>query len=201
MGLMDEVSVHELTQMTKGRKDVSLVSFLMKATSMALEDFPELNATVNEDASEILLNPHHHLGLAMDTPRGLLVPVVAHTDQKSVMEIHAEISKLKEQGKLNKLGPAQLITPTFTLSNIGSLGGTHATPLIAPPQLGIGAFGRAKRVPVFESPSSMAVREDRIMPVSWTADHRFLDGATLARFSNRFKHLLEHPLEMLIRLR
>lgn len=200
MNLMEEVevdAVHELVTQVKGQ--VSMLSIFIKCTSLALLDYPQLNAVVNQDVTEINVFPYHNIGIALDTPNGLMVPVVPNVEQKSVFEITEVLNRFKlSQGKLSR---SDLVGATISLSNIGSLGGSYATPLIAPPQVAIGAFGRAKRVPIFTSPTSMDVKQVRIMPVSWAADHRVLDGATLARFSNRFKQLVENPIQLIMRLR
>jgi 2-oxoisovalerate dehydrogenase E2 component (dihydrolipoyl transacylase) len=201
LGFMDDIAVDETFRVVAGRKDITMLSVLIKATSMALEDFPELNSITNEDVTELRINSMHNLGIAMDTPRGLLVPVITDVKSRSVFDIAKELKRLKEVGIAGKLSKQDLSGATFTISNIGSVGGTYASPVITPPQVAIGAFGRAKRIPVFESSTSMNVKEARMMPVSWAADHRVIDGATVARFSNRFKSLVENPIEMLLRLR
>jgi 2-oxoisovalerate dehydrogenase E2 component (dihydrolipoyl transacylase) len=200
LGFMDEVRVDEAFKCVAGRKDVTMLCVLIKAASLALEDYPDLNATVDAEVTELRINHEHNLGIAMDTPRGLLVPVIADVRSKSVFDIAKELNRLKELGAAGKLGMQELSGGTFSLSNIGSVGGTYASPVIMPPQVAIGAFGRAKRVPVFESPHSLVVKEARVMPISWSADHRVIDGATVAKFSNRFKALVENPVDMLLRM-
>lgn len=200
MTLMEQVDVteaHRLVKQTQGA--VSLLGVFIKCTSLALLDFPHLNASPNAEVTELTVHAQHDIGVAMDTPGGLLVPVIRRVETKSVLDICQELDRFKlSQGKLER---RDLVGATFTLSNIGSVGGGYATPLIAPPQAAIGAFGRALRVPVFASPTSLEVREARMMPVSWAADHRVLDGAYLARFSNTFKRLVENPMAVLVRLK
>ncbi|KAH9258198.1 hypothetical protein BASA81_003782 [Batrachochytrium salamandrivorans] len=200
MTLMEQVDVteaHRLVKQTQGA--ASLLGVFIKCTSLALLDFPHLNSSPNSEVTELTIHPQHDIGVAMDTPGGLLVPVIRQVETKSVLDICQELDRFKlSQGKLER---KDLVGATFTLSNIGSVGGGYATPLIAPPQAAIGAFGRALRVPVFASPASLEVREARMMPVSWAADHRVLDGAYLAKFSNKFKHLVENPMAVLVRLK
>lgn len=201
LGYMDDINVDNVYQLSRGRKDFTMLSIFIKAVSLALSDYPELNSTVNEDVTELKMRYDHNIGIAMDTPRGLIVPVIPEVQKKSVFDITKEINHLKEKGQLGKLGPADLADPTITLSNIGSIGGTYASPIILPPQVAIGALGKAKRIPLFETPTSMIIKEARIMPVSWVADHRVIDGASVARFSNRFKFFVENPIEMLVRMK
>jgi len=200
MGYMDEVNVDAALKAVSGRKDITMLCVLIKATSLSLEDFPDLNAYTDPDCTELRIQSDHNIGIAMDTPRGLMVPIISDVRSRSVIDIAKELSRLKDLGAAGKLGMGDLTGGTFSLSNIGSVGGTYASPVIVPPQVCIGAFGRAKRVPVFESSTSMTVKEARMMAVSWSADHRVIDGATIARFSNRFKALVENPIDMLLRM-
>jgi 2-oxoisovalerate dehydrogenase E2 component (dihydrolipoyl transacylase) len=200
LGYMEDVRVDEAMKLISGKKELTLLSVLIKATSMALVAYPELNSAVDQDATELRMHSDHNIGIAMDTPRGLMVPVIHDVKNRSILDVSNALTRLKELGLNNKLSPSDLSNATFTLSNIGSVGGTYACPIIVPPQVAIGALGRAKRVPVFESATSMVVKEARIMPVSWSADHRVIDGATIAKFCNQFKFYVENPQEMTLRM-
>ena len=200
LGYMEDVNVDEALKVVAGRKDLTLLCVLIKAASMALVHYPELNAHANPEATELRVYEDHNIGIAMDTPRGLMVPVIQDVKSRSVLDIAKELKRLRELGASGKLGMADLANGTFSISNIGSIGGTYASPVIVPPQVAIGAFGRAKRIPVFESPQSMVVKEARIMPVSWSADHRVIDGALIARFCSQFKLYVENPADMLLRM-
>jgi 2-oxoisovalerate dehydrogenase E2 component (dihydrolipoyl transacylase) len=200
LGYMEEVQVDDALKLLAGRKNITLLSLLIKATSMALLEHPELNAHCSEEATELRVHADHNIGIAMDTPRGLFVPVLHDVRAMTVMDVAKDLTRLKELGQSGKLSIQDLSGATFSLSNIGSIGGTYASPVIVPPQVAIGAFGRAKRVPVFESSTSMNVKEARLMPVSWSADHRVIDGATIARFCSLFKNYVEHPSEMVLKM-
>ena len=148
----------------------------------------------------------------MDTPRGLLVPNVKGVQGRTVMEIAGELARLQALAAAGKLGADDLADGTFTLSNIGTIGGTYASPVLFAPQVAIGALGKIARLPRYAStlPSAAArgVGADlhdlvpaHILYVSWAADHRVVDGATMARFSNAFKGFVESPSSMLAHLR
>lgn len=200
LGYMEDVIVDEALKLVDKKRNLTLLSILIKATSLALVEFPELNAHCNEDATELKVHSDHNVGIAMDTPRGLFVPVIHDVRAMSVLDISKELVRLKDLGQSGKLGLKELSGATITLSNIGSIGGTYASPVIVPPQVAIGAFGRAKRIPVFENNTSMNVKAVQIVPVSWCADHRVIDGATIARFCAAFKYYVENPGEMLLKL-
>jgi 2-oxoisovalerate dehydrogenase E2 component (dihydrolipoyl transacylase) len=134
----------------------------------------------------------------MDTPQGLLVPSIKKVHQMSVLEIAEELNRLQDLGSRGKLGAADLKDGTFSLSNIGSIGGTYAKPVILPPQVAIGALGKVQKLPRFDSNDNLI--KAHIMNVSWSADHRIIDGATMARFSNLMKSYIENPATMILDL-
>lgn len=188
---------------------MSYMPLLIKATSLALRQFPMLNAAVNADVSEMTYFADHNIGIAMDTPKGLVVPVLRQVQRKSVWDIARELGALQEAAAAGALTEAQLSGGTFSLSNIGSVGGTYAVPVVVVPQVAIGALGRLQVVPRYTDkqgrPAAIEaihdgdaeVRPVTIMNVSWSADHRVVDGATVARFSNLWKQYVEHPQRML----
>jgi len=126
---------------------LSYMPLIIKATSLALLQFPMLNATVNSDVTEMIYHGNQNIGIAMDTPKGLIVPVIRAVQLKSIVEIAAELNTLQDAAMKGTLTEAQLSGGTFTLSNIGSVGGTYATPVLVVPQVTIGAFGRLQVVP------------------------------------------------------
>merc|ERR1739838_1151166 len=135
----------------------------------------------------------------MDTPQGLLVPSIKKVHQMSVLEIAEELNRLQVLGAAGQLGTADLSGGTFSLSNIGSIGGTYAKPVILPPEVAIGALGKIYTVPKYVPNGDL--RPAQGMNVSWSADHRCIDGATMARFSNMWKDYLECPSSMLLDLK
>ncbi len=175
---------------------ISYLPFIIKATSMALRQFPQLNAHVNAGCTEVTYKASHNIGLAMDTARGLLVPNIKDVQSKSVWQIASDLNRLQQLGKAGMIGRGDLSGGTFTLSNIGTIGGTYAKPLVVVPEIVIGALGKIQTLPRFNSAG--AVVPHNLMVVSWSADHRVVDGATCARFSNLWKHYIEHPTAMLL---
>ncbi|XP_045442792.1 lipoamide acyltransferase component of branched-chain alpha-keto acid dehydrogenase complex, mitochondrial isoform X2 [Pipistrellus kuhlii] len=141
----------------------------------------------------------HNIGVAMDTQQGLIVPNVKSVQARSVVDIAAELNRLQKLGSLGQLSTADLTGGTFTLSNIGSIGGTYARAVILPPEVAIGALGAIKPLPRFSQKGD--VYKAHIMKVSWSADHRVIDGATMSRFSNLWKSYLENPAAMLLDLK
>lgn len=216
--LGEEISMTKLVHSRKELKSVakeqglslSYMPFLIKAASLALHQYPALNATVNEEVSEIRQHSSHNIGVAMDTPSGLVVPVIHNVQNKSLFDITADLMSLQQKASTGKLGEQDLKGGTFTLSNIGSIAGTYATPVLVVPQVAIGAFGRMQTVPryVNKRTGQMASMEEiekgyaeveatHIMNVSWSADHRVVDGASVAKFSNAWRSMIENPLMLL----
>ena len=177
---------------------ISYMPFIIKATSLALEQFPILNATVNADVSAMTYHANHNIGVAIDTSKGLVVPVIKNVQNKSIFDIAQELILLQESAVKGTLTEAQLSNGTFSLSNIGSIGGTYVVPVVVVPQVAIGAFGRQQLVPRYMNDDPEAeIKPVTIMNISWSADHRVIDGATVARFSNLFKRYVEEPSLML----
>jgi len=206
-GYKDEV---DMTQLVKLRSELraaclergiklSYMPFIVKACSLALLHYPILNSTLDAQADTITYKASHNIALAMDTPMGLLVPSIKGVQGLSVFEIALELNRLQQLGVAGKLSTSDLSGGTFSLSNIGSIGGTYAKPVILPPQVAIGALGKMMTVPRYTDSGDL--RPAQIMNVSWSADHRCIDGATMARFSNTWKGFLETPASMLLDLK
>ncbi|KAL3318817.1 hypothetical protein Ciccas_002517 [Cichlidogyrus casuarinus] len=182
----------------KQNSNISFMPFMIKAASIGLKEFPVLNAHMNSNDESITYKANHNIGVAMDTKEGLLVPNVKSVQNLSITAIAKELDRLKSSGKSGKLSPSDLSGGTFTLSNIGSIGGTYTKPIILLPEVAIGGVGKIQRLPRFQDDDS--VYPAYILTVSWVADHRVIDGATLASFSNRWKQLLEDPFSLVIDL-
>lgn len=220
--LMEEIGMDALVKLRgelKGTAEkqglkLSYLPFVLKAASLALQQYPMLNATTNADVTEVTHHASHNIGVAMDTPNGLVVPVIKGIQNKSIMELAAELMDMQEKAQTGKLTEHDLKGGTFSLSNIGSIGGTYATPVLVVPQVAIGAFGRMQVLPRYvssttgkaataadvESGTAVAV-PSTVMNISWSADHRVVDGATVARFSNAWKGYIEQPSSMLSAMR
>lgn len=206
-GYKDEVDLTQLVQLRYELKAVaesrgvklSYMPFFIKAASLALLQFPILNSSVDEACQNITYKAAHNIGLAMDTSQGLLVPNVKNVQVLSVLDIAGELNRLQMLGTVGQLGTSDLSGGTFTLSNIGSIGGTYAKPVILPPEVAIGALGKIQVLPRFNA--KFEVVKAHVMNVSWSADHRIIDGATMSRFSNLWRSYLETPGSMLLDLK
>ena len=197
-------------------KKLLFLPLAIKAASKALEQYPWLNASFDDTKQEATLWKDHNIGIAMDTPRGLIVPVLKQCQDKSLPELAEELKRLKEAVRSSAEGgggggglPVEdLKGATFTLSNVGAIGGggTYMSPVITPPQVAIGAMGQIRRLPRFvtsttDPTKSREVEEAHICTVSWAADHRVVDGATVARFNKTWKGYMEDPVRLLLELR
>ncbi|XP_062308660.1 lipoamide acyltransferase component of branched-chain alpha-keto acid dehydrogenase complex, mitochondrial [Osmerus eperlanus] len=206
-GYCDEVDLTRLVELRAELKSLSesrgvklsYMPFFIKAASLGLLHFPILNASVDEFCQNITYKVAHNIGLAMDTNQGLLVPNVKNVQVLSVFDIAVELNRLQTLGANGQLGTADLMGGTFSLSNIGSIGGTYAKPVILPPEVAIGALGKIQILPRFNSAGDVA--KAHIMNVSWSADHRIIDGATMCRFSNLWRSYLENPSTMVLDLK
>lgn len=176
----------------------TMMPLLIKAMSMALAEYPILNASISEDGTEVIYKGQHNIGLAMDTPTGLLVPNVKDVQSKSVLEIATELTRLQADASAGKLGMADLKDGTFSISNIGNLGGTYTGPVVNLPEVAIVGLGKTRPVPRYDEAGNLV--KTHMMQISWTADHRIIDGATMARFSNAWIGYLEAPATMLLHL-
>ncbi|XP_025053061.1 lipoamide acyltransferase component of branched-chain alpha-keto acid dehydrogenase complex, mitochondrial, partial [Alligator sinensis] len=206
-GYCDEIELNQLVQLREELKPLaqargvklSFMPFFLKAASLALLHYPVLNTSVDENCQNITYKASHNIGIAMDTEQGLIVPNVKSVQVRSVFEIASELNRLQSLGSSGQLGTNDLTGGTFTLSNIGTIGGTYAKPVILPPEVAIGALGKIQALPRFNGKGE--VFKAQIMNVSWSADHRIIDGATMARFSNLWKSYLENPASMLLDLK
>lgn len=175
----------------------TFLSVMMKAISQSLVQFPRLNAHLNISADHqpatLSLHGAHHFGIAVDTPEGLVVPVVRDVQNHSVFSLAAEVERLASLAKTGRLSPADMQGSTLTVSNIGSIGGTAASPVIVPPTTSIVAIGRVEAVPGYVTcaDGNEAVMKRQKVTLSWSADHRIHDGATIARFADAVKKKLE----------
>ncbi|XP_037105332.1 lipoamide acyltransferase component of branched-chain alpha-keto acid dehydrogenase complex, mitochondrial isoform X2 [Syngnathus acus] len=207
LGLCEQVDLSRLVALRAELKTearghglkLSYMPFFIKAASLCLTRFPILNASLDESCQNITYKASHNIGVAMDTSLGLLVPTVKNVQLLSILEVAQELNRLQELGAAGQLGTADLSGGTFSLSNIGSIGGTYAKPVILPPEVAIGALGKIQVLPRFDV--SGHVTRAHIMNVSWSADHRIIDGATMCRFSNMWRDFLQNPASMLLHLK
>lgn len=181
---------------------LSYLSLIIKAVSLALENYPLLNARVDsndEKAPKMVMRPNHNIGVAIDTPQGLLVPNIKNVQAHSINSIAEELSRLQQLALVGKLSARDLTGGTLTVSNIGSIGGTYVAPVIVQSEVAILGIGKSRTIPAFAK-NGEVIRKD-VMNFSWSADHRVVDGATMARMAERVKGYVEEPASMLVRLR
>ena len=200
---VDELDVTELMQLRRALNEqhgtdqlkVTLMPLFIKALSLALKQFPIINSRANADFTELTYLASHNIGMAVDGANGLLVPNIKAVEQRSILDIATQVMALTASARSGKINPADLKGGSITISNIGAIGGTLATPIINKPEVAIVALGKIQSLPRFDPQGNVVARN--IMTVSWSGDHRVIDGGTIARFNNCWKSYLEKPATML----
>ncbi|MFO0747906.1 MAG: 2-oxo acid dehydrogenase subunit E2 [Myxococcota bacterium] len=183
----------------KGVK-LTYLAFIAKATLLALQRFPKMNARVDDQAMELVLRKHVHLGIAAATEPGLVVPVVKHADRMTLLELAFHIQGLGDRARANTLKPDELKGSTFTITSLGKLGGLMATPIINHPEVGIlSVHAMQKRAVVLDDGADTIVARRR-MNLSLSFDHRVIDGHEGAAFAQVVKAYLEDPELMLLEM-
>lgn len=197
---VDVTNILELREIwKKSNQSISATALFLKAISIALKDYPIFNARLNEEEETIELIKEHHIGIATDTEDGLIVPVIRNVERKSLKEIHANLKDLTKKAQDNKLSMKELTGGSFTISNVGPLGGSiGATPIINQPEVGLISFHKTKKRPVVNEQEEIVIRS--IMNISMSFDHRVADGATAVAFTNRLTQLLEEPKLLMLEL-
>jgi len=193
----DLIALRERSRAVAAAQDVhmTLLPFIMKAVVAALRQHPMLNACLDEEHNRLILKRYYHLGIATDTPEGLIVPVVRHVDQKNLLTLASELARLTELARTRRLTPADLHGGTFTISNYGAIGGIFGTPMLHVPEVAILGVGKLLQKPVVHD-GAVAVRT--ILPLSLTFDHRALDGAAAQRFLNEVMAYLAEPARLML---
>ncbi|KAB1192949.1 2-oxo acid dehydrogenase subunit E2 [Haloferax sp. MBLA0076] len=194
----DEVDVTELVELRSQLKPVAeerdtkltYMPFVMKAVIAALKDFPYINSQLDEENEEIVLRDEYNIGVAAATDAGLMVPVVHDADRKGMLQIADEMNELVEKARNRKISPGEMRGGTFTITNIGGIGGEYATPIVNYPEVAILALGAIKDKPRVVDGE---IVPRKVLTLSLSFDHRIVDGAQGARFTNRIKELLEDP--------
>ena len=200
----EEIDITELIKLRLELKEVyakqdiklTMMPFFMKAISLALKEFPVINSQVNDDCTELTYFNDHNIGMAVDSKIGLLVPNVKQVQNKSIVELALDITRLTNDARSGRVESSDLKGGTITISNIGAIGGTVATPIINKPEAAIVALGKVQTLPRFNEQDEVEARS--IMQVSWSGDHRVIDGGTIARFNNLWKSYLENPSAMMM---
>lgn len=201
---MDEVDISKLYDLRKKYKDslkdedinLTYMPFIIKAAITALKQLPEFNASLDMDKDELILKKYYDIGIAADTERGLMVPVIREADRLSIIQLAKAVEDVSARAKNNTIELSELKGSTFTITNYGSIGGYFGIPIINYPESGVLGLGRVTKKPI--------VRDDEIviaqvLPLSLSYDHRIIDGASGARFLNIIKELLSEPELLLLK--
>jgi pyruvate dehydrogenase E2 component (dihydrolipoyllysine-residue acetyltransferase) len=174
---------------------LTLLPFVIRAVVAALQRYPIFNASYDDDKQEIVLKKYYHIGIAVDSPQGLLVPVIRDADKKTVLQLAQDLVQLSGKARDGKLTADEMRGGSFTITNIGAIGGTAFTPIINWPEVAILGLARTQDRPAVQS---NALVNRKKLPLILTFDHRVTDGAQGARFVNEVKQYLENPLLLLL---
>lgn len=204
--LVDEVDVTELVALRKELKEsaekrgvkLTYLPFIVKALIQGLREYPQLNSQLDEQGGHIIQKNYYNIGIAVDTEQGLMVPNIKNADQKSIVEIAAEISDLAERARIGKLSLDEMRDATFTITNPGPIGGLFTAPVINYPEVAILGVHKIVKRPVFDEKGQ--VKPADMMYLSMCVDHRVVDGATAVRFLNTTMSYLSDPRKLLLEL-
>jgi pyruvate dehydrogenase E2 component (dihydrolipoamide acetyltransferase) len=192
----DEADVTELEKFRKeldgAAKDkgyrVTMLSFLLKASVYALKAHPEFNSSLSPEKDALIYKKYYHIGIAVDTPDGLVVPVLRDVDRKGIEELSREMGAISKKARDGKLSPADMSGASFTISSLGGIGGTNFTPIVNAPEVAILGVVRSKMAPVW---NGTEFKPRLMLPLCVSYDHRVIDGALAARFTRTLCHVLE----------
>jgi pyruvate dehydrogenase E2 component (dihydrolipoamide acetyltransferase) len=199
----DEADITELEAFRREQKEaaaqrdirLTFLPFLIKACVGALKAMPEFNSSLSPDRESLIYKRYFHIGVAVDTPNGLMVPVLRHVDGKSIFELAAELAEVSERARQGKLGPADLQGGCFSISSLGGIGGTAFTPIVNAPEVAILGVSRSAMKPVW---NGKKFTPRLILPLSLSYDHRVIDGAQAARFTVLLSTLLADIRRLLL---
>ncbi len=203
-GYVDECDVTELVRIRESLKELAAergtkltyLPFVVKAAVSALKSIPIVNSSLDKSSEEIVFHDRYHIGFAVATPQGLIVPVIKDADQKNLFEIAKEIERLGQAARGGKIEVGDLRDGTFTITSIGNIGGLFSTPVINHPEVGILGIGKVVKRPVFDDKGNVVPAD--LMYLSFSFDHRVVDGAVGAEFGNRVIQELSQPARLLV---
>lgn len=192
----DEANITELESFRKSlkseaeKKGVRLTPlvFMMKAVVAALQEFPRFNSSLESSGERLVLKKYFHIGVAVDTPNGLMVPVIRDVDKKGLYDLAAELGSTAQRAREGKLLPADMQGGCFTISSLGGIGGTNFTPIVNAPEVAILGIAKAKMQPVYQDDGSFSA--ELILPLALSYDHRVIDGAQGARFTSYLSQVI-----------
>jgi pyruvate dehydrogenase E2 component (dihydrolipoamide acetyltransferase) len=192
----DEADIMDMEAFRKANKQEALAAgfkltplvFLIKASVAALKKFPSFNASLDKDGENLVLKRYFNIGIAVDTPEGLIVPVIRECERKGIMELAGELAQVSERAREKKLTPQDIQGGCFTISSLGGIGGTSFTPIINAPEVAILGVSRSRMQPVWDGHE---FKPRLMLPLSVSYDHRVIDGASAARFTRYLASRLE----------
>ena len=205
----DEVDVTDLVEAREQLKPraedrgirLTYMPFVMKAVVAALQEYPEMNAVIDEENEEVVYRDYYNIGVATATDVGLMVPVVDDADRKGLLQLSSEMNEVVQKARERTISPDELRGSTFTITNVGGIGGEYATPILNYPEAGILALGEIKRKPrvvVDEETGEESIEPRSVLTLSLSFDHRLIDGAVGAQFTNTVMEYLENPHLLLL---
>ena len=193
----DKADITQLDKLRKSLKSinknknikVSHIPFFMKAIVRVLQKMPEFNSSLSSDGKELIMKSFINIGIAVDTPNGLVVPVIKNVDKKSIKKLTIELTQLSEKARLGKLTPSEMQGGCFTISSLGGFGGTYFTPIINPPEVAIMGISKMQVEPVYVDKKFKA---RKMLPFSLSYDHRVIDGVSAVKFTRMFADIIEN---------
>ena len=217
----DEADITELERFRRDRREVaaergvklSPLLLVMKAAVVVLRDFPKFRSSLSPEGDRLIVKDYYHLGIAVDTEQGLVVPVIRDVDRKGIFELAEEVNETAERARARKLGPDDLAGACFTISSLGGIGGGHFSPIVNAPEVAILGLSKTRISPVWEGPSPLDAHVDGesplaegagrfvprlTLPFSLSYDHRVIDGADAVRFTSRLARVLADPGNLLL---
>ncbi|MFP3860656.1 MAG: dihydrolipoamide acetyltransferase family protein [Bacteroidales bacterium] len=204
MSVMDEVEISELVRLRNKYKDkykdqdikLSYLPFILKATALALKKHRQLNAEMDLDNDRMIYKKYYNIGIAVDTEKGLVVPVIRNVDQLTIFELAKQTNIIAQKARDGELTLDDMKDGTFTITSYGSIGGQFAVPVINYPQAGILGIGRILKKPVVNEKDEIV--PGQILPLSMSVDHRIVDGGEVSRFLNTIMSYLAEPVNMIM---
>ena len=195
---LEEIRQKSKQEYVQGGVKLTTMPFIVKAVAMALKSHPVINASIDLEAGKIIYKDYVNVGIAVDTERGLVVPNLRNVDKMGIPDVARQLGTMAENVRGNNFSVSDLQGGTFTISNLGAIGGTYSTPIINTPETAILLVGRSRKLPVVVDNDEIAVR--LMMPLSLSYDHRLIDGGAAARFLNEVIGYLEAPSRLLLAL-
>lgn len=199
----DRADIRAIEAFRKGLKDeavqrgikLTALAFHIKALALSLKTFPRFNASLSADGQRLFLKQFVHIGIAVDTPTGLMVPVIRDADKKGLWDIASDISDLAGRAQARKIRPEEMGGASMSISNLGGIGGSGFTPIVNPPELAILGITRTETIPMWENDEWRPVP---MVPLDLSYDHRVINGADAARFLSHYAGLISEPRRMLV---